>query len=168
VSQLAWVIAETYVKRSSAIVSKGILQGYRSSDVSSFGALRGQIRWSEQLRNHLGSFPPFELSVDELTEDVEENRILKAAGYVLVKCPIIRHRSVLLQGLNRVVEALSAVSFCNYSTAKSGRGVPLPPLGPFTPLNQYYKDALEVSYFILQNFSFVLPSAEKNNQPKDR
>src|SRR5262249_10230363 len=56
----------------------GILHGYRTVEEAIPG-VRGRLRFDEQVRRRFGIAPPLEVHYDDFTEDIEENRLLKAA-----------------------------------------------------------------------------------------
>ena len=56
----------------------GILQGYRLEE-DALATVRGRIRFQDQIDRRFGILPPIEVRYDEFTEDIEENRLLKAA-----------------------------------------------------------------------------------------
>lgn len=51
-----------------------MFQGYSEVD-DTLSAVRGRIRWSDQIK-HFGRMPPVEVSFDDFTEDAEENRCI--------------------------------------------------------------------------------------------
>ena len=61
---------------------RGLLQGYVSVEDALMG-VRGRIRFDEQLRRRQSVTLPVEARWDEFTEDIEENRLLKAATRIL-------------------------------------------------------------------------------------
>lgn len=125
---------------------RGLLQGYRTEE-DSLTTVRGRIRFAEQLKRSYGVAPPVEVIYDDFTEDVTENRILKAA---LMKLRRLRIRSPeVRQSLRHFEYVLSPVSL-----------VPLEPKNlpviHFSRLNEHYRPAVELAELILCNQSLEL------------
>lgn len=57
---------------------QGPLQDYRPVE-ESLQTVRGRIRFDDQVRSRFGLIPPIECRFDEFSEDIEINRVLKAA-----------------------------------------------------------------------------------------
>src|SRR5208282_4163940 len=57
---------------------RGLLQGYRKIEEAA-NVVRGRIRFNDQIKERYGVVPPVEIVYDDFTEDIDENRILKAA-----------------------------------------------------------------------------------------
>jgi 5-methylcytosine-specific restriction enzyme subunit McrC len=91
---------------------RGLLQGYRPEE-DSLSTVRGRIRFDEQLRRRNGSAPPVEVVFDEFTEDITENRILKAA---LNRLRHLRFRSEFAQ---RRLRRFDQTRYRMYSTRGS-------------------------------------------------
>lgn len=64
----------------------GLLKGYRAVDETSL-VVRGRVRLGDQLRRQHGRLIPLEICHDEYTPDIVENRLLRAAGDVLLRLP---------------------------------------------------------------------------------
>lgn len=119
-------------------VEQGLLRGYRGVD-ERVPTIRGRIRFGDQIAR-LATLPlPVEVSYDEYTADVFENRILKSATLALLRLPrlpgIVRRRLLKLRALLDEVELL-----------ERPRGVDLP---PFTRLNERYRAALCLARLVL-------------------
>lgn len=143
---LAYAMA---LKRSLA---GGLLQGYETREEALQG-VRGRLRFDEQLRRHFGRFPPVECRFDEYTEDILENRLLKAALNALGRMPIrsLRTRTALREWLP-VMEPVSNVEFHPTQV----------PEVLYTRLNDRYRPALELARLILQGASFRLSEGRVN------
>ena len=66
---------------------RGLLEGYRTLD-DSLSTLRGRIRVGDQIRRQYRLVPPIEVQFDEYTEDIDENRLVKAALNRLRRLPL--------------------------------------------------------------------------------
>lgn len=124
----------------------GVLQGYRPQE-DALQEVRGRIRFGEQIKNRFGLVPPVEVAYEEFTEDVEENRLLKAA---LLKLGRMRLRSELARRSLRAFDTLLGnVTMVAYNTRS------LPEIR-YTRLNSRYRPAIELARLILRSGSFDL------------
>ena len=57
---------------------RGLLHGYRTEE-EALHTVRGRIRFDEQMRRRSGVPLPVEVRYDEFTDDILENRLVKAA-----------------------------------------------------------------------------------------
>lgn len=133
----------THVRRA---ISRGVLQGYRThEDVLS--TVRGQIRFSDQIRNRYGIFPPVEVRFDDFTEDILENQLIKAAINALsrrkIRSPIAQRE---LRSLESAFQNVSLIPF-------DRRNIPEV---QFTRLNSRYRAAIHLATLILRASSFEL------------
>ena len=71
-------VIPSIIANTGRALRRGVLQGYRSEDAS-LTTVRGRIRFDEQLRRRLLIVPPIVVRYDEYTEDIDENRLIKAA-----------------------------------------------------------------------------------------
>lgn len=133
----------THVKRA---FSRGILQGYRTVD-DSIATVRGQIRFSDQIRDRYGIYPPLEVRYDEFTEDILENQIVKAAISSLSGKRI--RSTAARQELRSLEFALQNVSLVPFDYRN------LPKI-PFNRLNERYRTAVNLAKLILRSCSFEL------------
>ncbi|GAA3051149.1 McrC family protein [Streptomyces glomeratus] len=132
-------IVERQVDRA---LRQGLLQGYRVAEESAL-VVRGRIREAEQIRRRFGATLPVEVTYDEFTTDIAENRLLRAAVERLLRLPgvprDVRRRLVHQRG--RLADVTAVV-----------RGQPLPDWRP-TRLNARYHTALRLARVVLQNAS---------------
>ena len=77
-SDLWSALAESLAQLADRALSRGVLQGYLTVD-ESLRTVKGRIRISDQISRRPGMLVPLEVSYDEFTEDIAENRILRAA-----------------------------------------------------------------------------------------
>lgn len=121
----------------------GLLAGYRQEE-SALQTVRGQIRFGEQIRSRFGLIPPIECRYDEFSEDIEINRILKAAiarlGEIRIKSADSRLRLRELDG------ALARVSSVRYDPLRV-------PEVRYDRLNEHFKGPTELARLILKSRS---------------
>ena len=122
----------------------GLLHGYRVQE-ESLHTVRGSIRFGDQIRDQYGLFPPVEVRYDEFTEDIEENRLLKAARARLGR---LRIRSQpLRRGLLSLEGTLAGVQLVTYDARRL-------PTVRYTRLNEHYRPAVELAKLILRSVSY--------------
>ncbi len=137
-------IAPAFVRMVAAATKRGLLHGYRTEE-DSLLTVRGQIRFGDQLRRHLGLAPPVEVRFDEFSADIVENQILKAALRALSR---MRLRSGLVaRALHEVWVAFEPVAAVEFDS----RRVPEP---AFTRLNRHYEPSIALARLILRGCSF--------------
>ena len=124
----------------------GILQGYRLEE-DALATVRGRIRFHDQIARRFGILPPVEVRYDEFTEDIEENRLLKAALRALERIRI--RSSEIWYQLHHFQAVLDRVSLVEYQSRN------LPTIN-YTRLNHRYRHAVELSKLILKSLSYDL------------
>jgi 5-methylcytosine-specific restriction enzyme subunit McrC len=127
-------------------IRQGVQQGYLSR-ADALSTVRGRIDFGQQLRRRHGRMPPLEVVYDEFTEDILENRLLKAAvhrlGRLQLRSPVSRGA---LRTLGSAFERVSLMEF-------DGRRIPEV---FYTRLNEHYRPAVELARLILRATSFDL------------
>lgn len=118
----------------------GLLQGYQRID-DALPTLRGRLRIEDQLRFHQGRVPPAEVSFDEFTEDIELNRILKAATLRLRSFPL--RSSWVRSELFRAESRLRDVTSMDWRADRLPEPV-------FDRLTQHYRPAVLLALQILR------------------
>jgi 5-methylcytosine-specific restriction enzyme subunit McrC len=123
-------------------VEQGLLRGYVNID-ERLRTVRGRIRFGDQIAR-LATLPlPLEVSYDDYTADIAENRILKSATLALLRLRrvpgVARRRLLKLRALLGEVEPLDRP-----------REVEMP---AFTRLNQRYRSALCLAWLVLRGAS---------------
>ena len=137
-------ILPAFVKQVGSATEQGLLRGYRREETALQG-IRGRVRFDDQLRRRFAVFPPAEVTYDEFDEDIEENRLIKAATARLGR---MRLRTEAFRPLLRRIDTtLLEVSLINYDPSRI-------PQVAFTRLNQHYESALALARTILRNTSF--------------
>ena len=143
------IIIPAFVYHTRQAVRRGLLQGYRRQE-EALHTVRGRIRFDEQIRRRFGVPLPIEVSFDEFTEDIEENRLVKAALHRLAHLPV---RSQLAR---RDVHALRP-RFDTVELSAYRRGTPEI---QYTRLNSHYRPAVELARLIIDNSSLELHHGE--------
>ena len=125
-------------------LSRGLLHGYRTAE-DALQAVRGRIRFDDQLRRRFGVALPVEVRYDEFTDDILLNRLVKAAAHRLGR---MRLRSRQTRGaVAWVAESLAGVSL----VAFPHRAVPEI---RFDRLNQHYRNVAALARLILRHGAF--------------
>ena len=134
-------VIPTFVHHVRAAIRPGVLQGYRTRE-EAMSSVRGRIRISDQAIRRFGIAPPIEVTFDDFTEDIDENRILRAALHRLHRLPIRSPSS--RQMLSALEPRLSAVSLVNYESHDL-------PEFHWTRLTHRYSPAVALAQLILTN-----------------
>ena len=132
-------MAALFVAMCDTALRPGVLQGYQVRE-EALGVLRGRIRFDDQLRNHFGRTPPIEVRYDEFTEDIELNRMLKAAVRRLRPLPL--RSPELRRRLHHIEHLLENVSWVEYDRTN----VPEPTIDR---LSERYRPAIALARLIL-------------------
>src|SRR5262249_20927682 len=120
------------------------LQGYRSREEALAG-VRGRVRFDEQLRVRYGLAPPVEVRYNDFTDDIDPNRLLKAAIHRLGQLRIRARPS--RRALHAFDLALANVGLVPYDRHR------LPDV-VYTHLNAHYRPAVELAKLILRATGF--------------
>ena len=144
----AIVFAFTHHTRQA--IHRGLLQGYRREE-DALNTVRGRIRFGDQVQRRFDIPLPVEVAFDEFTEDIEKNRLLKAAierlGHTSIRSRAAR------QEVRRLRPSFSAVGLGSYR-----RGA-IPEVR-YTRLDEHYRPAVELARLILDNSSLELQGGE--------
>lgn len=135
-------LAESLAQLAERALGRGVLQGYLTVD-ESLRTVKGRIRISDQISRRPGMLVPLEVSYDEFTEDIAENRILRAALERMGQVPGVRPQ--VLGRLRQLKGKLDAVT-------RLSSGAPVPPWKP-TRMNLRYHAVLRLAELILRNAS---------------
>lgn len=135
-------LAESVARQVERALRLGPISGYVHVE-EALRSVRGRLRVGEQLARHPGMLLPLEVSYDEYTVNIPENRILRSA---------LRR----LQSLPRLTPAV-ARRLRHLDAKLDGVGVLLPgeAIPPWQPsrLNEHYLPALRISELVLRNLS---------------
>lgn len=139
-SDLWSALAESLARLTERALARGVLHGYVSVE-DALRTVRGRIRISDQISRRPGMPLPLEVSYDEHTADIAENRILRGALRVLLGLnrvnPAVRRR---LAHLDRKLDGVRDLR----------PGAPLPPWRE-ARANARYVPALRLAEIILQH-----------------
>lgn len=142
------VIAAMFAAAAEKAFARGLLHGYVERE-EALQTVRGRIRFDEQIRRRFGLPLPVEVRYDEFTDDVPENRLVKAANRRLRRAGLrdtARSRKTRRR-LGRIDALLDGVSLCDYPPNAV-------PKVKFDRLNQHYKRVVELARLILRQDRF--------------
>ena len=134
-----------HIKRA---FSRGLLKSYRLEETA-LPTFRGRFRVQDQLNRHFGIAPPVEVTYDEFTDDIEENRLIKAALHCLERMPI---RSIEMRRQVCVIleiQVLHSMGLIAYDPRRL-------PTVYYTRLNHHYRGVVELAKLILRSVSYDL------------
>jgi 5-methylcytosine-specific restriction enzyme subunit McrC len=135
---LVSAVAMGFVHHAEVALQRGVLQGYvRREDA--LHTVRGRIRTADQLTRHFGLFLPLEVTFDEFTPDIPENRILRTALQRVSTIPRVPLPTV--RAARHLAGRLEGVSLL-------ATGTEIPAV-LFTRLNERYRSALVLGGLIL-------------------
>lgn len=143
---LVEAIVPGFVKQVRLALRRGPLESYRVEEAS-LNTMRGRLRVGDQLRRRYGAYPPVEVAYDEFTEDIEENRLIKAALHRLARMRM--RSSTAKRSLRHFDSTLERVRLMSYDPRR------LPEVR-YTRLNEHYRPAVELAKLILRSGSFEL------------
>ena len=124
--------------------ARGVLHGYRTEE-EALHTVRGRIMVAEQIRRRFGMGVPVEVRYDDFTDDIIENRLVKAAGALLRRMRIRNQRS--RKGLQWIAATLGDVSNVQYSPKEI-------PKVEFGRLNEHYREVVGLSRLILRHWTY--------------
>ena len=131
-------IASGFSWHALSALERGLLRGYVHVD-EQLTTIRGRIRFGDQIARSASLPLPVEVSYDDYTGDILENRMLKTATLALLRLPrvptLARKRLLKVRGLLDTV-----------ALVERPREVTMPPL---TRLNARYGSALRLAQLIL-------------------
>ena len=123
---------------------RGLLHGYREEE-DALQTVRGRIRLEEQMRRRFGIGLPVEVRYDEFTDDILENRLVKAA---VIRLGVMRLRSLKARrGLGWVAGMLEQVSPVEYGPNDV-------PEIRFDRLNEHYRRVVGLARLVLRHSAF--------------
>ena len=137
-------LAQAFGSAARRAFSRGLLHGYRTEE-DALLAVRGRIRFDDQIRRRFGIPLPVEVRYDEFTDDILLNRLVKAAAHRLGMVGL-RSREAR-SGVAWVAESLSDVSLVAFP-----RGAV--PDVRFDRLNEHYRSVAILARLILRHGAF--------------
>ncbi len=141
-------IIQGFAYRLRRTLARGVLQGYRSED-DALTTVRGRWRIGDQIRTRYGIVPPVEVSFDDFTEDIEPNRLLRAAIHRLLNLPMRSDRS--RWPLRAIDARLGNVRLVDYDPRRV-------PQVTFDRRSEHYRGAVGLARLVLSGVSFDLGS----------
>lgn len=135
-------LAESMARQSERALARGALSGYVHVE-ESLRTVRGRIRVGDQMTRRPGMLLPLEVSFDEFTIDIPENRILRTALRRMLQLPRL---SPVVSG--RLAHLDSKLD----GAAMLPAGAPLP-IWEESRANTHYGSALRLAEIILRNMS---------------
>ena len=144
----AIIFAFTHHTRQA--IHRGLLRGYRWEE-DALSTVRGRIRFGDQVQRRFAVPLPVEVTFDEFTEDIEKNRLLKAAIFRLGHT-FIRSRDARRE-VRRLRPSFSAVSLVSYPRHA------LPEVR-YSRLDEHYRPAVELARLILESCSLELQGGD--------
>ncbi len=124
--------------------SRGLLHGYRTEE-EALHTVRGRIRFADQIRQRFGIPLPIEVRYDEFTDDITENRLVKAAalrlGGLRLRSPKARRD---LGWIAAMLDNVSPVEFAPKDVSDV----------TFDRLNEHYRNVVGLSRLILRHSAF--------------
>jgi 5-methylcytosine-specific restriction enzyme subunit McrC len=139
-------VAPAFCRLVSQATRRGLLHGYRAEQ-QAISLIRGQVRFADQVQRRYGFPIPVEVTFDDFTADIDENRVLLAALHLLRHLPI--RSQPVRQGLHEIISAFDGVTL-----VRMGRSHV--PVISFTRLNQHYQPAVNLATLILRWSSLEL------------
>lgn len=143
---LVEAIIPGFVYQVQQAIRRGVIQGYRAEE-DALQTVKGRLRVDDQIRRRFGILVPAEVTFDDWTEDIELNRLLKAA---IARLARIRVRSDRTRWPLRTLDnALSGVRLVEYHPRQL-------PHVQWNRLTQRYRPAVELAKLILASAAFEL------------
>lgn len=137
-------LADALLRAVGGATKRGLIKGYVAVDETG-AVIRGRWDVARQLKVRPGMPVPVELTYDDYTEDVAENRILKAALRALMRSQHLPRGTV-----DRLGTAL--ITFSEVSDFSHDRRITLP---AETRLNSHYQPALRLARWVLEATSWA-------------
>lgn len=147
--ELVSSIASSFIRHVKNATVQGLLQGYKTVN-EAVPMIRGRLDVPAQIGRRAGLPLPAEVSYDDYTVDVAENRLLLSAARTLLTVPRIPESD--RQSLRKLLLKFDGV-------ATIARGSALPEI-LFTRLNAHYRPAVVLAQIILRHGSLEQPSGE--------
>ncbi len=143
-SDLLTAMVAFFARTVETTLARGVLRSYRTTH-DRHVALRGRIDVAGQFRQ-TGVLTPVACTYDDFTEDVVENRVLRAAARRALRVPRLDPSD--RQRLQRQLGALTGVADVPV-TAETAAGIHL------TRLNEHYAPALALARLVLGNLTLT-------------
>ena len=138
------VLALALAAAARKAFSRGLLHGYQRRE-EALHTVRGRIRFNEQIRRRFGIPLPVEVRYDEFTDDILENRLVKAAAMWLGTMRL--RSSNARRGLGWIAGTLEGVGHEEFAPSAV-------PTVSFNRLNEHYRGVIGLSRLILRHSAF--------------
>ena len=138
------VLARALSAAARRAFSRGLLHGYRTEEEALY-TVRGRIRFAEQIRRRFGVPLPVEVRYDEFTDDILENRLVRAAATRLGAMTL--RSGEARRGLGWTAGMLDNVSPVEFPPNA------VPEIG-FDRLNEHYREVIALSRLVLRHTAF--------------
>ena len=138
------VLALALAAAARRAFAHGLLHGYRVEE-DTLHTVRGRIRIDDQIRQRPGFMLPTEVRYDEFTDDIVENRLVKAATARMARMRL-RSREARAE-LSWVAGMLAQVSPVEFAA----NDLPEPHV---SRLNEHYRDVLALARLVLRHSAF--------------
>jgi 5-methylcytosine-specific restriction enzyme subunit McrC len=142
-------VASAFTVHAERALSPTPLRGYLSTEDRST-TLRGRLRMADQVARWPAQPIPLEIAYDDFTADIAENRLLRGAGELLLRMPLLPFR--VRKRLLRIRATLEDVT--------PAASVTLVPGPAITRLNARYRSALALAVLILRGSSISTHAGE--------
>jgi 5-methylcytosine-specific restriction enzyme subunit McrC len=96
-SDLLPILAESLARQVERATRRGVLQGYVRVD-EALPLVRGRIRTADQMARRPAMLLPVEVTYDEFSVDIAENRIVRTAVRRMMNVPRVRSEALRLLG----------------------------------------------------------------------
>lgn len=123
--------------------ARGLLHGYRTEEEALYG-VRGRIRFDEQLRRRFGRALPVEVRYDDFTDDILENRLVRAAAGRLAA---MRLSTRARRELGWMAGTLANVATVEYPPSAV-------PEVTFGRLNEHYRGVVGLARLVLRHTAY--------------
>lgn len=131
-------VANAFSFHATWALDRGVIRGYVHRDERDI-ALRGRVRFGDHIARSGGLPLPIEISYDDFTDDILENRMIRTAASLLVRLPRVPHAT------RRRLLRLRAL-LADVSEIPVGAEIKMPLI---TRLNSRYEPALVLAELVL-------------------
>ena len=134
-------MARVFAASARRAFSRGLVHGYRTEEAA-LHAVRGRIRFADQMRRRFGIPTPVEVRYDDFTEDVLPNRLVRGAaerlGRMRIRSPSSRADLAWIDG---TLENVALVEYPRHAV----------PEVVFNRLNEHYREVVALARLILRH-----------------